>query len=146
MEFPKCTIENKQRVISLRDARSKNSRAKLVLNNPNELLVKVVEIDGCVITEGIRCDNLVILPNNHLIYVEFKGNDVKHAIQQIEATIDYVSRVCNSSKKLKFTCIISCNRCPLSSSDIQKQKVLFKKKYQSELLIKPGEIQYDVEG
>ena len=145
MEFPKCTTEYKQRVITLKDARSRNSRAKLILNNPNELLVKVVEIDGCVITEGIRCDNLVILPDNHLIYIEFKGSDISHAVKQIEATIAYIQKICASSKKLNSTSIISCNRVPSNSTDIQRQKALFRKNYQSELRIKSGEIKYDID-
>jgi hypothetical protein len=145
MDFPKCTREYEGKTISLSDPKSKNSKAKLTLKNPNQLLIKVIDIDGCVITEGIRCDQLVILPSNKLIYIEFKGNDVNHAVKQIEETIRHISRICRSSRDLEMICMIACSRCPLSSTDIQKQKRLFRNKYRSQLLIKTGAIEYTVE-
>lgn len=145
MDFPQCTREYEGKTISLSDPKSKNSKAKLTLKNPKQLLIKVVNIDGCVIREGIRCDQLVTLPNNKLIYVEFKGNDVKHAVKQIESTMGYISEVCSSSRNSDIICMIACNRCPLSSTDIQKYKRLFKDKYRARLFIQTGEIQYTVE-
>lgn len=51
-------------------------------------------IDGNIITEGNKCDKLVLIQsdkskNNWLeIFVELKGKDVDHAIEQLKATVD----------------------------------------------------------
>ena len=54
----------------------------------------VYPIDGVIITEGEKCDKLVLfesdIDNNVWteVFVELKGKNVDHAIDQIKATID----------------------------------------------------------
>lgn len=54
----------------------------------------VYAIDGNIITEGDRCDKLVLVQSNITqnkwieIFVELKGTDVDHAVKQLKATID----------------------------------------------------------
>lgn len=54
----------------------------------------VYPIDGVIITEGEKCDKLVLFESdvdNNVwteVFVELKGKDVDHAIDQIKATID----------------------------------------------------------
>lgn len=54
----------------------------------------VYTIDGNIITEGNKCDKLVLIQtdkskNNWLeIFVELKGKGVDHAIEQLKATVD----------------------------------------------------------
>lgn len=54
----------------------------------------VYAIDGVIIKEGNRCDKLVLVQmdipgNNWLeVFVELKGTDVNHAIEQLKATVD----------------------------------------------------------
>jgi len=54
----------------------------------------VYTIDGNIITEGDRCDKLVLVQSNITqnkwieIFVELKGTDVDHAVKQLKATID----------------------------------------------------------
>ena len=54
----------------------------------------VYTIDGKIITEGDRCDKLVLVESNTSqnkwieVFVELKGKDVDHAVTQLKATID----------------------------------------------------------
>ena len=54
----------------------------------------VYTIDGNIITEGNKCDKLVLIqsdvPQNKWIeiFVELKGKNVVHAVEQLKATID----------------------------------------------------------
>src|SRR5207237_10899918 len=66
----------------------------LYLLNPERRKVDRIEVDGCAITTGLRCDWLVCAitggPHEE-IFVELKGVDIEHAIKQIEATIPKLS-------------------------------------------------------
>ena len=48
------------------------------------------QVDGNIITEGVRCDKLAVIEkgNNRWteIFVELKGSDIMHAVEQLEAT------------------------------------------------------------
>ena len=51
----------------------------LYLLNPKRRNAEKIEVDGCAITEGPRCDWLVLLndaTSHEEIYVELKGSDV----------------------------------------------------------------------
>lgn len=54
----------------------------------------VYKIDGVIITEGDKCDKLVLVNTDSShnkwieIFVELKGKDVDHAIKQLKATVD----------------------------------------------------------
>jgi hypothetical protein len=57
--------------------------ASFYLLNPTEREVERIEVDGCAITEGKRCDWLVLLDDaisKEEIYVELKGSAVYHAV------------------------------------------------------------------
>ncbi|WP_332452426.1 hypothetical protein [Chryseobacterium aquaticum] len=109
------------------------NKSKLTLENLDEVESESVKVDGCEINDkSIRCDFLHIAKDVEF-YIELKGQDLKHALEQIKATIKKLS----SNKKLfpKRSYII-CTRSPLSSTEIQNYKREFKKDYNSELIIK----------
>ena len=147
MDFPSCTEEYRHKIISLRDCGSRNNDAKLILKNPKKLLVKVIKIDGCVITgSNNRCDNLIVLPNDKLIYIEFKGNKVDDAIEQIEATINYISQICSSFRNFECSCLVVCRTSSKTpKTNIQNHQQKFKKLYKADLRIERGEVHRSVE-
>jgi hypothetical protein len=142
MDFPGCTQENENTKIPIIDKDAKNKKSKLFIENPKKQKFKIVEIEDCVIQTGKRCDWLVISPSGDLVFIELKGNKVEYAIQQIENTLSFIRNKCSLFNNRKITCIISCTRCPLSTTDIQNHKVKFKKKYKASLLVKTGTVKY----
>ena len=101
----------------------------LYLLNPQEREVEQVQVDDCAITEGPRCDWLVILNDaisRQEIYVELKGSGVSHAVEQLRTTIRKVSADC---KRLPKRCFVVFTRNPMAGTDIQNHKVKFRRDF-----------------
>ncbi|MCW6038160.1 hypothetical protein K4A83_18060 [Spirulina subsalsa FACHB-351] len=147
MEFPECTEENNDPIITIVDKKSKNKKSKVILNNPTRQLLKIIQIEDCVISKTIkggRCDKLIVIPDGRLIFIELKGNDVAKAMTQLIDSINYIKQKCFSIRSREIFCIISCTRCPLSSTDVQKAKRQFKDNYRAKLIIYSGKMTYRV--
>jgi hypothetical protein len=90
----------------------------LYLLNPMQRKVEQIEVDNCAITEGCRCDWLVRLDDatsREEIYVELKGSDILHAVDQLEATI---KRLSVNAKHFPKRCLVASSRGTLGT-DIQ---------------------------
>ncbi len=132
-----CITERTDSLIVLKD--SKGGRSKMTFINSKNELVKEVEVDGCEITEGKKCDFLILHPKkvkkktvNDEYFVELKGRKVKYACEQLEASIRKLSD--NPTQKPKHAIVI-CTKNPLSSSQGQKLKIQFKKTLNAKLII-----------
>lgn len=122
-----CCITNNNKLVVFQQARS-----KLVIENKDKVNATKVTVDGCEITSGIRCDYMCLIKDSE-IYIELKGQDIKHAIEQLETTIKKLSSNIETQKKKSF---IICTRSPLTSASIQNVRVKFRKKYNSEFIVK----------
>lgn len=106
---------------------------KIIFLNPNHELYQKVQVDGCTITDGIKCDKLLLSADEHEErYVELKGTDVMHAIDQLEATIIRLGEFGDN----RHSYVICTNVAPAYTTQIQKKQVLFKKRYKTELVVK----------
>jgi hypothetical protein len=91
----KIEIENYQDCQLFSDNRSravfkdaKVSR-EYIGKNPNKKELMGLRIDDCLITEGQKCDFLLININDKTLYfIELKGSDLVKAIDQIDRTLD----------------------------------------------------------
>lgn len=129
MKIPShCALERRDPKIVLEERLS-----KIVFLNASRKVIEQIRVDGCVIADGLRCDYLLINETDVEHYVELKGIDVDHAIAQIKRTVQQISR--NPYQQPKICFIIS-SRCPLLTTKIQELKLLFKKQYNSSLIIK----------
>ena len=91
-------------------------------------------MDGCAITDGIRCDYLLRRSEEELEYfIELKGCNVGHAIDQLRASINQLSA--DVTKKAKMAFVISTKPYPLTNS-VQLAMKEFKTKFNSLLLVK----------
>ena len=146
MNFGNCEEVRKDIKIVLTDSGNGNNRSKFRLENPQKLKIRVIQVDDCVIKQGMRCDYLVIAPSkdkssdSQEIYIELKGSDVKHAVEQIATTIQKLG---SDSSAFKL-CFIASTRCPINSTQIQNLQKKFRKKYNAKLTIKNREIVHKV--
>lgn len=113
-----------------------NRRKLIVLNNANFKINKV-RVDGCYITNKLKCDYLLELIDNkdnvHIVfYVELKGSDINHAIKQVESTMRYCRAEHNNLKK---ECYIILSRFPSAGTSAQILKKKFKKNNKVQLYI-----------
>jgi hypothetical protein len=124
---PVCIEKKKDPVISLKERKS-----EFRFHNPERREITCVKVDGCAIKDGIRCDWMLIASDvEH--YIELKGCDVKHALEQLKRSIQLLSN--NPAKGIKFAFVVS-TRCPLSGTDVQKMQKVFKKEFNANLTIK----------
>lgn len=130
MNFGNCESTTRDPRISLKEKRS-----RIVFINPNRQKIRKIEIDGCFITEGIRCDWLLIDYNCVEHYVELKGSDVRHAIAQIERTIKKVSIDVQKQPKHSYV-ICKRVRVPRFDTELQTNKRKFKDHFNSTFIVK----------
>lgn len=111
----------------------------LPLNPPKDSAV--YQIDGEIISVGKKCDKLVAVLDNQFgasIFVELKGKDVAHAIDQLESTLNHEYFKTNKNNKdVVRARIVTCGSGPTSTSSkiVTDAKIRFLKKYNCELRI-----------
>ncbi len=115
------------------------NKSKMYFINSQRRTIQKITVEGCAITIGLRCDYLVICNRNIEHFVELKGSDVKHAIEQIEASIKKLSK--SPTQKDKWSFVIYFH-CPLTTTTVQKYKKIFKKKYNSSLIVERSGFEY----
>ncbi|HPI19201.1 MAG TPA: hypothetical protein PKY56_02425 [Candidatus Kapabacteria bacterium] len=116
-------------------------RSKITFINNLKRDVHRIKIDDCIIKEGMRCDYLLIDNADIYYWVELKGTDIKHAIEQLKASMFMFGNKTNQS----YSFIISTKVYPCLSSTIQANQKLFKKNYKSDLYIKESPREFNLE-
>lgn len=97
------------------------------------------QIDGYVITSGAKCDKLLLSVNPsdakkwHGHFIELKGTDTRHAIEQLEATV--TNPLFNNNSLIKKHARIVARSFPSSkaNTDIENARQRFRRQYQCEL-------------
>lgn len=112
---PKVPVgENGRKAIFINDARAE---------------YEVVEVDGCLITTGVRCDRLVSEVGVASALVEFKGGDVGHACKQLIETAENPSVKPLLEEALGF--LIVSSRYPRFDTAVRKAKDLCAKRFKA---------------
>ena len=107
------------------------NRRRVCFYNPNRQICKCVQVDGCAITEGIRCDNMLTSHDERCEYfVELKGTDVKHAIEQLRVSIQTLGEFTDD----RSAYVVSTNVAPALTTTIQRAKRDFRTNLQTEHL------------
>lgn len=124
----KCRTESKQKKFVF-----KENKSKLTLVNIDEVLSESIKVDGCEINDNsLRCDYLLIAKGLEF-YIELKGQNISHAIKQIQSTILKLSK--NRSLKNKISFVI-CSRVPLTTTKVQNLQYKMMNNYNCKLYLK----------
>ena len=128
INFETCSESTKNINIKIRDPKGGSSTIYFI--NRDRQQVQKVDVD-CLKLNGKSCDYLLLVENYTIeIYIELKGCRVADAFEQLRNTINIISQ--DPKKMLKY-CYIVHTRCP-PGTDIQGEKVKFKKEYNAVLL------------
>ncbi len=91
------------------------NRSIFRVHNKNNRRLQRHQVDGCRIVNGIKCDWLLVDEDTRTeIFIELKGSDVDHAVNQICASASQLS----SAPKKKWGYVI-CTKNPMSSTEVQ---------------------------
>ena len=104
-------------------------QSKFIFVNQNREKVAKISFDGCneYSYSGMRCDFVLYLKNlakQVILFIELKGNDLLKAIKQLEASIKYF----NMDSDVKVYAYAITTKSPLSSTDIQNEKMRLRKR------------------
>jgi len=109
---------------------------KIIFKNIDRKLCTKVQVDGCAILEGAKCDKLLKVGKISLSgdesYVELKGIDIKHAADQLRETI----KTLHNDTSAVTAYIICSSVKPAARTLIQKEKVRFKNTLKANLVVK----------
>ncbi|MCI7017326.1 MAG: hypothetical protein SPG55_01790 [Prevotella sp.] len=105
--------------------------------NTKRMSYVCIQIDGCALCEGEKCDNaLCSADGREERYVELKGSDVPHAINQLRSTIQKLGEHDDN----RHSYIICTKVAPHITTTIQKAKMEFRKRYKSDLIVKESPV------
>ncbi|MBB6004945.1 hypothetical protein [Arcicella rosea] len=65
----------------------KESR-EFIVNNLRNKSLKKYRVDNCLISEGEKCDYLLVVEDEKLYFIELKGSDLIKAVSQINTSLD----------------------------------------------------------
>jgi hypothetical protein len=119
------------------------NKSKITFLNPNEDKILTIKVDGCAISdnETLRCDYALIPSDEVEIYVELKGSDIVHAVEQIKSTIRLLS---DNPQKIKKLCFVVSTRVPRQTTNIQQLQSQFKKNFNASFRVKNIQDEYDL--
>lgn len=101
----------------------------------------VFQIDGYVITAGLKCDKFLAATTNtdsRAVFVELKGKDISHAIDQLEATINnhyFLPHPLRNDCTRARIVSSGCGPKSASHAKLEKARIRFKEHYNIELKI-----------
>lgn len=104
----------------------------LHLINKSQKEVTLIQIDGCAIKDGIKCDQ-AYCHDGEDHFIEYKGNQISHAINQLERSIQLLGE----PNKVTTYGEIVYGSCNIPSTDFMKKvkqfssKSVILKKYKS---------------
>jgi hypothetical protein len=137
---PKCT-----EVVKVSKVKIAENGKQAVFLNPMKEEVSRTRVDGCVIVNNKACDWWIAQESSGSVLVELKGCDVAHAILQIEATFDYLSK--NKLLLAKNAALIVCakpSRHPSFTTKLQKARSRLSDKYKAPLHIVTGSHEFNI--
>lgn len=104
----------------------KESNKKFTLDNPKLKAIHKVKVDGCLMTDSMKCDFLFEIgkPIEKVFYVELKGRDINHAYEQIISTAKFCK---NTHQFFEKECHIVTSSSPKYSSKTQELQIQLKK-------------------
>ncbi|UCH97844.1 MAG: hypothetical protein JSV88_13595 [Candidatus Aminicenantes bacterium] len=137
--FGSCGEETRDKLIVFEER-----GRKFVGNNKDKKKFLKVRVDNCLEFAGKRCDWLLVdTVANIAHFIELKGCDLNHALRQLANTVSTISdpgkNYIDRSFREKIAYAIL-SRCPANSTEIQVEKVRFRKKYNTRLNVRNNQL------
>ncbi len=131
-----CAIGVPGSNLTLRDPDGNDSTFRMRITASDRSHVHAYSVDGCLITDGQRCDYLVIPNAGSAVFIELKGGDVEKGISQLEQSVKVLASELNG--RLKFAVLVP-SRCPLPAYELQKAMDRFRRQHAVKLRVRNRE-------
>jgi hypothetical protein len=104
-------------------AKTPRATSKFTLNNPRRLEVEELRPEEFFPAGAVNCDYVFVVPEAPVeIYIELKGGDLNHAVEQLKATLTRLK-----SPLIPKLCFVIIRRSPASSAETQKLRLAFQR-------------------
>jgi hypothetical protein len=139
MEYGKCVTQSTHKIIT-----AEENKRKLIIHNEQGKVIRKIKVDDCLIAKtdpSLRCDYMfeIDAPKTKVIakviYLELKGEGIKHAYNQLVATIE---RFLNEHRSCEKECYIVSSKVPKLTTSVQQLTAMMKnnKKINAKLTVK----------
>jgi hypothetical protein len=116
------------------------SGRKAIFLNPYNDEYTLIRVDGCVVKSGLRADWVIISNANNQVFVELKGKDVAHAIEQLESTIELFVK--NAWVMPHRGALIMCQQVPKAMTRLQAATDRFRRLYGVRLKVSSSHFEF----
>ena len=117
------------------------SGCTLYIQNPSLKYCHVFNVDGCIITKGIRCDYLINIDGiDTSVFLELKGSDLDHAYEQLSHT----STSLDELRLGKIIWLLCYSGRPSFVTSIQNMIFKARSNYNARLLVQKSESRFTV--
>lgn len=110
---------------------------RYVLNVHEGWASVVYQVDGYIVTTGNKCDKMVLVKKNEddwvQIFVELKGKDINHAIQQLESSLQNSLFSHQNNKEKRARIVATAFPSSRGNMTMEKAKVHFLKAFSCDL-------------
>ena len=129
--------ERNAKIIVSRDVGDREHRG----NNPRQCYVTHYRIDGVIITDGLRCDFILMNEDDKRAYlIELKGSKLSDAAQQLEATEVSLKKHL-MGYALRYRIVASRSKTQqIESADFKK----YRERWKSALIYKTNKIEEEI--
>ena len=139
-----CTNVKRGRIVKVEE---KNK--SFILKNPDNERIKVIRIDNCVFDANdpdLRCDFLMRpLTIDSDLFIELKGTEIEHAVNQIASTIQYIYSIDTGSAGRKRLGYIVGSRYPRDDGRYKSAVKNLRKVHQCKIKYRNKELTEDIE-
>lgn len=139
-----CAFDHCRTVTKVSNIKVEENKRKAVFSNPASASYDVFRVDGCVITEGERCDFLVRKEKTHSALVELKGADIEKAVDQLEKSLNHANVKSLLRGSLTAVAVVSKVRVPNADFYLLKTKKRFLSQYKCTFHAKCDKVQCDI--
>ncbi len=127
---PGCVTINNNSNVKISEPRSTSA----VFSNKDRHQFKLIRFDGCIKNGETACDWIVEKDAIGRLAVELKGSDVDHAVEQIEAGLEYLRTV--GMIDLPVAGLVICTRYPSVDTKVQRLSLRMAKKFGAPLKVR----------
>jgi len=117
-----------------------HGRQAVIRNGNRESFIRS-KVDGCMLKQQTAADWVVSKPKVGDVIIELKGGDVSHAVDQIQATLNYWNK--NNLSNGKFGALVVCSKYPKVDTKIQRAKLFLASKHKTPLHVVTQNLEYD---
>jgi hypothetical protein len=130
-------------------AKENKSKFTVRWERKGELSICRIKVDGCLITDPTqkKCDYVfLICPEQEFLFVELKGTEIKHGIQQLLATIEFFrSKSSTPIPQEKILGYVVSSSVPSSSNqEVREAQIRFKQSTGRGLVVKNRQCEHVV--